>query len=116
MQNTNKRGANMIGLLKRNYENISVDEVKNIANDKNTMIIDVRQPYEYSAGHIPGAKLIPLSEIGNRLAEIDKNKTIVVVCASGARSARASAILGKAGYKVYNMLGGMSSWTGKVKR
>lgn len=104
----------MFGFLKKNYENITSDQVKNMMNDKNIQIIDVREAHEYSRGHIPTAKLIPVGSIQGRLAEIDKNKKVVVVCASGGRSSRAAGILGEAGYEVSNMMGGMMAWAGPV--
>ena len=61
--------------------------------------IDIRTPAEYESGHYGGAKNIPLQELKERLAEVgDKNKAIVVYCASGMRSAQAAKILTEAGF------------------
>lgn len=106
----------MFGLFKKNYENITSDQVKNRMNDMSTQIIDVREAHEYSRGHIPKAKLIPLGSISTRLNEIDKNKQIIVVCASGGRSSSAAGLLSNAGYQVSNMMGGMNSWPGPVDK
>ncbi len=63
------------------------------------MAIDVRTPAEYQSGHYKGAKNIPLQELQSRLHELgDKNRAIVVYCASGMRSAQALTILTKAGF------------------
>ncbi len=74
------------------------------------VILDVRQPDEYRAGHIAGAKLIPLNELGGRIDELPKDKQILCVCASGARSSAATGQLSSAGFDVLNMRGGMSGW------
>lgn len=74
-------------------------------------LVDVRTPDEWQGGHVEGAVLIPISELQGRLAEIPRDKPVVVYCASGARSARAAATLSAAGYDARD-LGGMSNWGG----
>lgn len=101
-------------LLKKNYENISASDVEGLLKDKNIQIIDVRESYEYKSGHIPKAKLIPLGQLTSRMNEINKNKQIILVCASGSRSGRAANLLASEGYKVKNMTGGMSAWRAKL--
>lgn len=49
----------MLKLFSKSYESVTEVEVKSMMKDKNTMIVDVREPYEYASGHIKGAKLIP---------------------------------------------------------
>lgn len=79
-------------------------------------IIDVREPHEFSRGHIPGAKSIPLSQIPGRMNEIDPNKETVLVCLSGGRSASAYQFLEAQGRKnLKNLMGGMSGWVGEVE-
>jgi rhodanese-related sulfurtransferase len=56
-------------------------------------LIDVREPSEYDAGHIPGITLIPMGEIPNRLADIPKDKTVIVSCQSGRRSSQIASFL-----------------------
>ena len=76
-------------------------------------IIDVREASEFNdaLGHIPGAKLIPLSSLRDRMAEIDSTRPVVTVCRAGSRSAQASVMLSKAGIsKVANLAGGMLRW------
>jgi len=76
-------------------------------------LIDVRTPGEFAQGHAPGATLIPLDQLQQRLAELSgsKDKPIALICRSGARSARAQAILEKAGFsKTINVEGGMNAW------
>jgi rhodanese-related sulfurtransferase len=76
-------------------------------------IVDVREPAEFNGplGHVPGAQLIPLGSLNHRIAELEKTAPMVVVCRSGARSAQATVLLGKAGFdKVANLSGGMLRW------
>jgi len=84
-------------------------------NDKleQVCLIDVRQPDEFigDLGHIPGAKLIVLDTLPEHMNEIPKDQTVVFVCRSGGRSARAAALAVEQGYKnVYNLKGGMILW------
>jgi rhodanese-related sulfurtransferase len=85
------------------------------ALDKRTagaFILDVREPDEWTAGHIPNATLIPLGGLQNRLTELPKDRQIVVVCRSGNRSATGRDILLKAGFsQVTSMSGGMNQWS-----
>ena len=76
-------------------------------------IVDVREPEEFAGplGHIPGSKLIPLTEIVNRAGELDRNRPIVTVCRSGARSAQAAILLQREGFAtVTNLAGGILHW------
>ena len=79
-------------------------------------ILDVRENEEYGGilGHLTGAHLIPLGELKNRVGELGKDKPIVTVCRSGARSAQAVQMLEQAGFtKVANLSGGMLRWRGQ---
>jgi rhodanese-related sulfurtransferase/rubrerythrin len=82
------------------------------------VLVDVRQPEEYQSGHIPGAKLVPLGEIGSRLEELQalEDKHLVFYCRSGGRSARAAGFAASVGQlpRVYNLLGGFMGWTGST--
>jgi glyoxylase-like metal-dependent hydrolase (beta-lactamase superfamily II)/rhodanese-related sulfurtransferase len=76
-------------------------------------IVDVREPSEFDGalGHIAGATLIPLAELPTRLGELDRARPVVTVCRSGARSAQAAVLLGKAGVtQAANLAGGMLRW------
>jgi rhodanese-related sulfurtransferase len=79
--------------------------------DQGAFILDVREPSEWTQAHIAGATLIPLGELPNHLNEIPKDKTIVVVCRTGHRSAQGRDILLNAGFtKVTSMTGGLTEW------
>lgn len=78
-------------------------------------ILDVRESNEWESGHIHGAKHIPLGIISERHNELDPQKEIIVVCRSGNRSGLACEHLESLGYKVVNMTGGMSQWTGDIE-
>lgn len=72
-------------------------------------LVDVRTPAEFASGSIPGAKNVPLPNLESRLAELDKERAVVVFCASGMRSARAAAILKRNGFTAHD-LGPASAW------
>ena len=76
------------------------------------VLIDVRTPGEYNQGHVAGAKLVPLDQLGQRLSELEAHKDgeIYVICQSGNRSGRASQYLASKGYKAVNVAGGTGAW------
>jgi len=76
-------------------------------------IVDVREQDEFNGvlGHVPGARLVPLGSVAARASEFSKQRPVVTVCRSGARSAQASVLLRQAGFdKVANLAGGMLRW------
>lgn len=74
-------------------------------------LVDVRSPEEFSAGHLPGARNIPVDELSGRLDEIGpRDQPVVVYCASGGRSASAARMLAGAGFTRVHNLGPMSAW------
>ena len=78
---------------------------------KGMMILDVRTNKEYELGHIPGAMHVPLSDIGNKLKKLKKDKELVVYCQSGNRSIWAIKRLMGMGHKnLYNLKGGYLAW------
>lgn len=101
----------------RVYTNVTAREGEKMAEQqKELVLLDVRQPEEYAAGHIPGSLLIPLPELESRLSELDKDKQYLVICRSGRRSITACNIMNYYGFdKLYNMMGGMLAWEGKVE-
>ena len=84
-----------------------------LINREKAVVIDVCDSAEYQAGHVGGAKSIPLAELETKLPTVVKNKAtpVVLVCASGARSARAVAVARKLGYdNAQSLAGGLKSW------
>ncbi|PLR87562.1 MULTISPECIES: rhodanese-like domain-containing protein [Bacillus] len=83
---------------------------------RKAQLIDVREPNEYDAGHILGARNIPLSQLKMRLKEIRPDKPVYLYCQSGMRSGRAAQLLNRKGYKdLSHLQGGFKKWSGKVK-
>lgn len=79
-------------------------------------VVDVREPDEFDGtlGHIAGSTLLPLGQLVQRIGELDRARPVVTVCRSGARSARAAVLLGKAGFAdVANLAGGLLRWRGE---
>ena len=87
-------------------------------SESDSVILDVRTPEEYQAGHIPNAKLINIQnphEFMNKLSELDISKKYYVYCRSGARSAQACQLLKQQGISdCYNLLGGVIEWKGNL--
>ena len=74
-------------------------------------VIDVREPHEYNAGHVPGAKLIPVNTVYARREELPKDKDLIFVCAVGQRSALACEMAAAAGLtRLFNLEGGTDEW------
>lgn len=79
-------------------------------------LIDVRSPEEFAEGHVAGARLLPLPELERWAAGLDPKKPYLVMCRSGARSARAIAALKAKGFtQLINLEGGMLRWQGEAK-
>lgn len=92
---------------------VSPAEALLLINRQHAAIVDVREQSEFESGHLPESRFIPLAQIEQRLDELSrfKNKPVVVVCASGGRSARAVAMLRKAGFEqAVNLSGGLKAW------
>ena len=88
---------------------------KMIDRGEKFVLIDVREPHEYTICNIPFAKLIPLGDLPKRVSELNPTDQIVAHCKSGARSAKAVDFLKQAGFKnVKNMKGGILAWSDKV--
>nr|WP_223695233.1 rhodanese-like domain-containing protein [Leifsonia poae] len=73
-------------------------------------LLDVREGFEWQAGHAPGAHHIPLAELGARLQELPDDEQILVICHTGGRSRFATDALRRADYPAANVAGGMDAW------
>lgn len=78
-------------------------------------LLDVREPEEWTAGHVPDARHIPLGQINTRSDEIPRDETIYVICRSGVRSERVALALTGAGWQAVNVAGGMQDWSAAGK-
>ena len=91
---------------------VGTAEAVRLINREKGVIIDVSEPAEYAAGHAAGARNVPLGKLDGA-KELPSNKTLplILMCASGARSSRAAALLRKAGHeKAVSLAGGISAW------
>jgi len=92
---------------------LSADAAVLLMNREKAVVVDVCEPAEFAAGHVVGAKNIPLAQLEEKLANVVKNKAtpLILVCQSGARSSRAVAVAKKLGFeKVQSLSGGMGAW------
>ena len=78
--------------------------------DEGAVLLDVREPDEWHAGHAPNAVHVPLAALAASINELDKGQPIVAVCRVGGRSERAAAVLLQRGYDAVNLAGGMQAW------
>jgi adenylyltransferase/sulfurtransferase len=101
--------------VKNGIPQLSVKELKRRMDaGENLFILDVREPFEYQIANI-GGKLIPQNEVPQRLAEIDRDREVIVQCKSGGRSQRIAEFLKQSGYpKVANLAGGILAWSDEV--
>lgn len=100
------------------YVEITAEEAKRIMDsDEEYVLLDVREQDEFDAGHIPGALLIPYTEIGQRAETMlpDQDKQILVYCRSGRRSKIAAESLAKLGYTNVKEFGGIIDWPYEVE-
>ena len=74
------------------------------------VVIDVREPFEYVAGHVPGAVLVPLGSLPNAVGDLPRGERVYVICASGNRSRTAAQWLRQAGVDAVSVAGGTGGW------
>lgn len=106
--------ALLLPALQPRGKRASILEATQMINRNKTTILDVRTPEQFAAGHLRDAKNIPLSDLGSRIGELDKQKTkaVVVVCQQGTRADKAVKLLQKAGFDdVVSLDGGLTAWT-----
>ena len=94
------------------YKNITAEDlIEKIEKGGDLLLLDVRTPAEHASHAIEGSYLIPVQELSARIAELPRDKEIVVYCRVGNRSAFASAHLARLGYNVKNLEGGIAAWS-----
>jgi len=91
---------------------VSPHELFDLLSAPNTQLIDVRDPHEWAAGHIEGARSVPLDQLrADPEAELPQQTTLVFICAKGARSLTAAKLAERFGYEtIYNVDGGTAAW------
>lgn len=92
---------------------LTADGAVQLMNREKAVVIDICEPAEFAAGHVAGAKNIPLGQLEGKLATTIKNKAlpVILVCQSGARSSRALGIAKKLGFEnVQSLSGGLGAW------
>jgi adenylyltransferase/sulfurtransferase len=109
------RGNEEVDQLEAGEEITPIELKKLMDNGHPPVLIDVREPFEYAIANIPGAKLVPLGIVPEKLHEFDTADDIVLHCKSGKRSAEALKIFKKAGFrKLKNLTGGILAWSDQV--
>lgn len=102
-------------LFKGAVDSLDVNEIDNLIGKIN--LIDIREPYEYNAGHLPSAKNIPMDTILSKPEKyLDESKEYHIICHSGARSSRTCSVLKENGFKVINVTGGTGRYRGRLER
>ncbi len=86
------------------------DRVAELLHQGEVELIDVREPYEHEAGHIRGARHIPLERLASEADTLPRDRPLVFQCRLGARSAMATRAFRSAGYDAYNLDGGLAAW------
>jgi rhodanese-related sulfurtransferase/rubrerythrin len=104
----------------RGFEELTPEQLRTYMEkhrEGDYLLIDVRQPAEYTEGHIPGANLLPLMELESKLFELPEDRDMVFYCRSGGRARAAAALVaeGEVSEKaIYNLTGGILAWDGKT--
>ena len=80
------------------------------ADWQDVVVIDVREPAEYLAGHVPGVIPVPMGQLPSRLADFERTRPVYLICASGQRSAVMAGVMIRAGFDAYNVAGGTAEW------
>ena len=93
---------------------VTVSDVPAVPDE--IVLLDVREPYEWQAGHVEGAMHVPMGEVVARLGELPQDRELVVVCKVGGRSAQVVQYLNQAGFNAVNLDGGMSAWARAGRR
>lgn len=115
---TNRGMASMEWAMLRTSPEIPEVEVDAVANRPgDALLLDVREPVEYSHGHVPGAVNLPQADLATKLEELPRDKPLFVICQAGMRSRRAAQFLAQAGFaNVVNVHGGTDAWRTSGRR
>ena len=91
-------------------QDVSPEWVRERLEAGEIQLIDVREPYEWDAGHLAGARHIELQDVAAEAASIDREQPVVFYCKVGSRSSMAASAFRRAGYDAYSMDGGIDAW------
>jgi len=95
----------------KKYEDVDTTAATELMDDDNLIVLDVREKKELKTGYIKGSMHIPLADVKNQLDKLDRDKSILVYCRSGSRSAHIAGVLTRNEYEnVYNLKGGIQAW------
>lgn len=102
-------GGMLKKLLGKSYTSVGPEEAAALVA-AGGLLLDVREPADWRAGHAPRARHIPLGELAARVGEVPADRPVITVCPSGARSRQAAALLAHDHNQIYNLSGGMRAW------
>jgi rhodanese-related sulfurtransferase len=103
--------GNIVADKFKKYEDVDTTAATELMDDDNLIVLDVREKKELKSGYIKGSMHIPLADVKNKLDKLDKDKSILVYCRSGSRSAHIAGVLARNEYEnVYNLKGGIQAW------
>jgi rhodanese-related sulfurtransferase len=89
---------------------VQPDEVRRLHESGEVQLVDVREPYEWEAGRVAGARHIELEHLASNAGTIERERPVVFYCRLGARSGMAANAFRRAGYDAYSMDGGITAW------
>jgi rhodanese-related sulfurtransferase len=92
---------------------VSPDQVAELRDQSDAQLVDVREPYEWDAGRIAGARHIQLGQVAAEAPSIDRERPVVFYCRVGSRSAMAADAFRRAGYDAYSLDGGLEAWAAR---
>jgi rhodanese-related sulfurtransferase len=110
-------GSLLLGLSLRQpggARGVTPTQATMLINRENALLVDIREPNEYAGGHLSAARNIPAGALAERAGELDqfKDKPVILVCQTGARSSAACSTLAKLGFsRVHTLQGGIGAWT-----
>ena len=89
---------------------VTVHELKALLDDGTVLVVDVREPWEFAEGHLPGARPVPLATVPALVGDLPLDQPVYLVCAVGGRSGQAAAYLAQRGVDAVNVEGGTQEW------
>ena len=98
------------------FEHINIRQVVTVALFRDAIIIDIRKPEKFRAGHIPMAINLPMERIEKGQVTLPKSKTLLVYCSTGGTSIQAARRLDEMGYHAINCVGGLNNYNGSLTR